>query len=95
MYETDLTNIKDIDFFFYDGPHDEINTRKAVEYFAETLAEEAVIVFDDANWEGVVSGAKAGLAKAKLNVLFEKIWINSVESKDEWWNGFFLVVVKK
>jgi hypothetical protein len=95
MYATDLTNIKDIDFFFYDGPHDEINTRKAVEYFAETLADEAIIIFDDANWEGVVSGAKAGLAKAKLNVLFEKIWINSVESKDEWWNGFFLVVVKK
>ena len=95
MYSVDVSTIKDIDFFFYDGPHDAANTAKAVSYFAETLADEAILLFDDANWDGVVSGAKAGIEEANLSILFEKIWINSVESKDEWWNGFFLVIVKK
>lgn len=95
MYDADVTKIKDIDFFFYDGPHDHMNTYAATKYFAKTLANEAIIVFDDANWEGVVSGAKEGLAASGLNVLYEKIWMNSEESKDEWWNGFYLVVVTR
>lgn len=95
MYSVNLEKIKGIDFFFYDGPHDHANTRDALLYYKECLADTAILLFDDANWEGVVSGAKEGIQKTGLKVLYEKIWMNSVESKDEWWNGFYLVVVKK
>lgn len=95
MYGVDTTTIKDIDFFFYDGPHDPGNTSKAFKYFSDCLAEESIVLFDDANWDGVVDGARHGIQQAGFTILFDKIWVNSVESKDEWWNGFYLAVIKK
>ena len=95
LFDVDLTDISNVDFFLYDGPHDEATTAKAVKYYAPTLAKTSIIVFDDANWDGVVDGAKRGIEESGLNILFEKVWLNDQESKDEWWNGFYLVVVAK
>lgn len=91
----DKSDIKDIDFFFYDGAHDFESTSKAIRYYASCLTDEAVILVDDANWDGVVDGAMDGIERANLEVLYKKIWLNKQESKDEWWNGFFIAVVKK
>jgi hypothetical protein len=53
------------------------------------------MIFDDANWEGVVSGATAGIEKAGLTIFYEKKMLNDIEDKDMWWNGLYIVVVKK
>ena len=95
LFDVDLTDMSDIDFFFYDGPHDAETTARAIRYYAPVLSKVSVLVFDDANWEGVVDGAKHGLESMGLNVMFEKIWLNDQESDSEWWNGFYLVVVTK
>ncbi len=95
MLSVDKTELKDIDFFFYDGAHDFQSTSDAIRYYASSLANEAIIMIDDANWEGVVDGAEDGIQKAGLEILFKKIWLNSQESKEQWWNGFFIAVVKK
>lgn len=95
MLSVDKTELKDIDFFFYDGAHDFQSTSEAIRYYASSLANEAIIMIDDANWEGVVDGAEDGIQKAGLEILFKKIWLNSQESKEQWWNGFFIAVVKK
>lgn len=95
LFDVDLSEISDIDFFFYDGPHDPDTTSRAIQYYAPCLSKVSVIVFDDANWDGVVDGAKEGLYRAGMNILFEKVWINDEESVSEWWNGFYLVVVTK
>ena len=93
--DVDKTSIKDIDLFLYDGDHSYESTKLAVEYFAETFAKECILFFDDANWEGVVSGAVAGIEKAGLNIQYEKKMLNGIEDKDMWWNGLYIVVVKK
>jgi hypothetical protein len=93
--DVDKTSIKDIDLFLYDGDHSHNSTKLAVEYFADTFAEECILIFDDANWEGVVSGALAGIEKAGLTIQYEKKLLNSIEDKDMWWNGLYIVVVKK
>jgi predicted O-methyltransferase YrrM len=95
MLSVDKSGLKDIDFFFYDGAHDFESTSNAIRYYASTLANEAILLIDDANFDGVVDGAEDGIAKAGLEVLFKKIWLNSLESKDQWWNGFFIAVVRK
>ena len=59
------------------------------------MSNEAIILVDDANWDGVVDGAEDGIAKAGLEVLFKKIWLNKQESETEWWNGFYIAVVRK
>ena len=95
MLSVDKSEISDIDFFFYDGAHDFQSTSDAIRYYASCLSNEAIIVVDDANWDGVVEGAEDGIEKAGLEVLFKKIWLNNQESKEQWWNGFFIAVVRK
>lgn len=95
LFAVDTEEISDVDLFFYDGPHDQRTTARAVEYYKHSLADVSILVFDDANWEGVVTGAKQGIANAKLTVLYEKILLNAQEDADQWWNGFYIAVVKK
>lgn len=93
--DVDKSSIKNVDLFFYDGDHSYESTKLAVEYFADTFAEECVLIFDDANWDGVVNGAEAGIKKAGLTVQYEKKMLNSIEDEQMWWNGVYIVVVKK
>ena len=93
--DVDKTSIKNVDLFLYDGDHSFESTKIAVEYFAETFAEECVLIFDDANWTGVVDGAIAGIEKAGLTIQYEKKMLNSIEDEKMWWNGLYIVVVKK
>ena len=91
----DRSVIKDVDLFLYDGDHSYESTKQAVQYFAPTFAEECIIIFDDANWDGVVDGAMAGIKQAGLEIQYEKKMLNSVEDEWMWWNGLYIVVVKR
>jgi predicted O-methyltransferase YrrM len=91
----DKTNINGIDLFFYDGPHDTESTRKAISYYKDCLADVAILVFDDANWSDVVKGVELGISDTKLNVLYSKLINNDIEDMMMWWNGLYIMVVKK
>jgi hypothetical protein len=93
--QVDTTAIRGVDLFMYDGPHDAHSTAQAVEYFASCLDNTAILVFDDANWDGVVDGARQGIHTAGLKVLYEKILLNEQENIDQWWNGLYIVVTTK
>lgn len=87
--------LKEIDLFLYDGDHSYESTKLAVEYFAPTFADECILVFDDANWAGVIDGAIAGIESAGLEIKYEKKMLNNIEDKDMWWNGTFIALVNK
>jgi len=91
----DNSNIVDVDLFFYDGPHDHKSVFDAVVKYSSSFAKNAILVFDDANWAGVVSGAEDGIKEAGLNIKYSKKVLNSTESERDWWNGIFIVVVNK
>jgi len=93
-FTADKTNIKNIDLFFYDGPHDKESVRRAVNYYKDCLDKFAILIFDDANWDGVVQGANEGIAESNLMPIYSKMMLNQVESADQWWNGLYIVVVK-
>lgn len=101
IYNTDIFTVDTSDWrgqikmMFYDGPHDEHSTSKAIEYYFDSLADEAIVVFDDANWRGVVDGARAGFNKVGAKIVYEKLLLNSEENPNEWWNGLYITVVKK
>ena len=82
------------DLFFYDGPHDESSVVSAVKHYTKNFADKAILVFDDANWEGVVSGALLGLTNTGFHVKFSRMMLNSVEDPDAWWNGVYILVVE-
>ena len=96
LFNLDVAPYKDsIQMWFYDGPHDEILTAKAVKKYASCFTKEAVLIFDDANWKGVVDGARAGINAAGLTASYEKIILNEQEDPSGWWNGLYVVVVNK
>ena len=93
--KVDVSQIKDIDLFFYDGPHNETETRDAVMHFSKCLSEYSILVFDDANWDPVVKGADDGIAAAGLIPIYSKKILNNNEDKSMWWNGIYILVVKR
>ena len=84
-----------IKMWFYDGPHEFEFTKRAVQHYYDTLADEAIIVFDDANWHGVVDGARAGLESVGAKITYEKMILTEVEDPNSWWNGLYIVVISK
>jgi predicted O-methyltransferase YrrM len=96
LFEFDVSPFKSsIQMFFYDGPHDFESTKRAVEHYYPTFEKEAVLIFDDANWQGVVEGARAGINSVNALAAYEKIILNSEENPNEWWNGLYVVVIRK
>lgn len=84
-----------IQMLFYDGPHDYKTTKEAITYFYSTLASEAIVVIDDANWEGVVAGAMEALVESGAQISYQKLMLNDQEDATQWWNGIYIVVIKK
>lgn len=91
----DETQIVDVDLLFYDGPHDHNSVVKFVEKYSKCLAENAILVFDDANWTDVVTGANEGIKNSNLEVKYSKKVLNALESERDWWNGIYIVVINK
>lgn len=96
IFKVDVTLfMNSVKMFFYDGPHDKESTRRAFEHYYPALTEESVVIFDDANWDGVVEGAREGINNMGATVIYEKMLLNSVENPREWWNGLYILVIKK
>lgn len=95
MFNVDLSHIKPIDIFFYDAHHGEEYTSRAIQYFSKVFNETTILLIDDANFDTVVSGARDGIRKAGLSVLYEKMILNDIEDPDAWWNGLYIIIIRK
>jgi hypothetical protein len=95
LFDVNISSIKNIDLFFYDGPHDQETTAKAVQFYNKSFAKHAILIFDDANGTNVVAGANEGITKSNLKVLYSKKVLNSTESSKDWWNGIYVLVVER
>ena len=95
MFQVDKSELPQIDFLFYDADHSYLATRNSVVYYKDVLQDECVIIFDDANFEGVVDGAREGIEDAGLTILYDKIIENDIEDDSQWWNGLYLVIIGK
>jgi predicted O-methyltransferase YrrM len=95
MFDVDLSEIEPIDVFFYDADHDKEITRKAIEYFSPVFSDTCILLIDDANFDGVVEGAREAINNLNLIVSYERLILNDLEDPEAWWNGIYIIVVKK
>lgn len=95
MLTVDVSKLDNIDLFFYDGPHTQQDTTNAVVHYSKSFAEYCILVFDDANWDQVVIGADEGVREANLIPLYSKKILNKTEDTNMWWNGVYIMVVKR
>ena len=89
----DVSEIRDVDFFFYDGPTSHLT--QAIPYYQGCFSDVCLMIFDDANWDGVVYSAREGIKRVGRNILYSKIMLNDVESENHWWNGLYITVTAK
>jgi len=94
LFTVDISKIQNVDLFFYDGPHERELVSRAVQHYSSCFAPGAILVFDDANWDGTVLGATEGILKSGLKPVFEKKVLNSTESAKDWWNGLYIIVLE-
>lgn len=101
-FEVDSAKLAPFDVFLYDGNHSRESHYLALERFAPTLAEYAVVVIDDWNREPVRQGTREAVRDLGLDVAFEKeIVLAPNETADEnreagrrtWWNGLCVMLV--
>lgn len=95
ILSVDKTNIKDIDLFFYDGPKEEEYVFLVIDYYKDCFDDVCVMVFDDANWSGIVEGALNGILKNNFKILYDKKILNPVEDLTKWWNGLYIIIIEK
>jgi hypothetical protein len=95
VHDVDVSNIKDVDLFFYDGPHEYEHIYKTVIRYRDCLDKQAILVFDDANWTDTVKAADDAVKAAGLTPVYSKKLLNSLENERMWWNGIYLIVVAK
>jgi hypothetical protein len=95
LMQVDKSKIQKVDMFFYDGPHDFEETRDALKYYKDCLDDYAILIFDDANWAGVVEGVNAAVNETGMIPIYTKMMLNAVEDEKQWWNGLYIMVVIK
>lgn len=95
MFDVDLSKIKPIDIFFYDGPHGEDTINKVFQYYYPVLSDTCLVIVDDANFSGVVSGTNSALEKLNVNIIHSRLLLNYIEDELEWWNGLYILLVNK
>lgn len=93
MHEVDVSTIKNVDLFFYDGPHEYEHIYKTVTRYRDCFAKQAILVFDDANWTDTVRAADDAVKAAGLTPVYSKKVLNSIENERLWWNGIYILVV--
>ena len=81
---------------FYDADHDHSNQLANLNSVLDLLAEDFILVLDDANFQGVVSSADEFVETNNLRPLFRrKILTSVVEDDKDWWNGLYILVLSK
>lgn len=81
-------NIKDVDVYFYDGGHEEVDQYRAVTHFYECMKDSFILIVDDWNWKDRVEHGTLRGIEAK-NIRIERQWTES------WWNGVGIFVLSK
>jgi predicted O-methyltransferase YrrM len=72
--------------YYYDGPHDEGSQERGLRSVEPWLADEALLVVDDHDWEAVERGTAAYLAsQPKVESLF--VIPGADKGSPQWWEG--------
>jgi hypothetical protein len=95
MFDVDLTQVKPIDVFFYDADHDESVTAEAIKYFSQVFSDTCIVLIDDANFEGVVSGSQQGIIDSGFAITYDRLLLNDLEDPEAWWNGLYIMVAQR
>jgi hypothetical protein len=82
---------KDVNVYFYDGPHGYEDHYQAFARYDPVLAREFIAVVDDWRLWPIRTATRAAFSVLGYRTLFEREFF----TKGHWWNGLFIAVVRK
>jgi len=92
----DITVPEKCNVIFYDADHDPLQQYKNINHLLQFCEDEFILLVDDANMPGVVESVEDLVKHKKLNVLFERKILTSIpEDQSSWWNGIYILLIKK
>jgi hypothetical protein len=97
--------IRDIDIYFYDGDHAEINHYRALHHYYKAMADTFVLIVDDWGWKDVQSGTYRAIkdlglridGRFEFGIDFVKPEENptGIGNEDGWWCGCGIFILSK
>ena len=100
--DKDVHGIKDIDVYFFDGPHSYLDHYRSLTYYSEVLSNIFIFIVDDWNGIEVRNGTKQAIKDLNLKIHFfkslpEETILDSIPHSDSfgYWNGLGVFVLEK
>jgi hypothetical protein len=88
--------IKNINTFFYDGSHDLNSQKQALTYYYDFLSDCFIFMVDDWNEDSTRIGTKIAIEELNLKTIYEYVGkADHNGDRKNWWNGFYISVLKK
>tara|TARA_B100000902_G_scaffold389607_1_gene437047 strand:+ start:222 stop:1784 length:1563 start_codon:yes stop_codon:yes gene_type:complete len=81
---------------FYDADHDPVEQYKNLQHIWKYCDDEFILLVDDANMPGVIDSVDDLIRSNNPTVLFERKILTSIpEDLNSWWNGLYILLIKK
>jgi hypothetical protein len=89
-------NLKDIDVYFYDGEHEEIDQYLAITHYYDSLVDNFILIVDDINYPPVLQGTFRAIHDKKLKINYHRT-LFATHNGDvfNFWNGMYIAVLSK
>jgi hypothetical protein len=88
--------IKDIDIYFYDGEHEEVDQYQALTHYYDALSDNFIFIVDDTNYPPALVGTIKAITDKKLKI--NKHWTLQAGWGNDpfnFWNGMYVAVLSK
>ena len=85
-----------INLIFYDGNHDFDVQKDSLQNVLNYVDEKFILVIDDCNFDGVVDSVDQFINTNKLTTIFKRLILTTeLEDNQSWWNGIYILVLRK
>jgi len=101
--DVDVSKLSKFNMLLYDAHLDSSQICGALPHFINCMEDVFVYIVDDINWRYIQAAAKKSIEDLKLEILYEKeilLTDNGTHTpmniaRETWWNGLYVVVLKK
>lgn len=88
-----------VNIYLYDGNHSTLAQERAFTYFNDIFEDVFIAIVDDWNCDNIREGTLSAFKKLNYTILFNETFCNDRNGgnadADNWWNGFYVAVIKK
>lgn len=88
--------IKNVNIYFYDGEHEEIDQYQAITHYYDSLCDEFIYIVDDTNYPPVLTGTFKAIQDKNLKIKWHRtLFATHNGDASNYWNGMYIAVISK